>query len=68
MLSIATKRSDHRRTTRDPKELSTGLPDPVETLREFLAERERTRTFAPGEFAKVRITIGLSAPEASVFE
>lgn len=52
MLSIATKRSDHRRTTRDPKELSTGLPDPVETLREFLAERERTRTFAPGEFAK----------------
>jgi len=51
MESIATKKPTQDSTTRDPARGSRPR-DPVEPLRAFLAERERTRTFAPGEFAK----------------
>lgn len=52
MENIARRKSAPDPITRDPKEAPTAPADPVVALREFLAERERTRTFAPGEFAK----------------
>lgn len=52
MESIARRKSEPQPTTRDLRESPKGPSDAVGALREFLAERERTRTFAPGEFQK----------------
>lgn len=52
MESIARNKTERRSTTRDLAGASKAPTDPVSALRAFLEERARTRTFAPGEFAK----------------